>query len=178
LLSCGSLSFLLDPILTRFGLTIIVRYQDLVALAILALTYAWLAGQRRSQLPDETARFLVAALALVNLVFLAVSKKSFTGYLIFAMYPAEFIIVQRTLASRVWSLWTLALATAFNLLLSVEPTLWFRLGGNGMSLEEWIARGPRYAVMSFGLVDVLLLNCYVLLAWGSVRLLRPHAASM
>jgi hypothetical protein len=93
------------------------------------------------------------------------SKKSFTGYVIFAMYPIVLMVVSgvANLRARVGFL------LAFNGLLVTEPSLWFHLEGYRWPLRTWLAMGGGSAAVGFVSLDVALLACYVYLAWLSVR---------
>ncbi len=175
LFTCGNLPFIIEPILGLVGITI-APYYDMLAAAALCLTYVWLLRVSRTYSTADGAALLVLALAAVNVIFMLVSKKSFTGYLIFGIYPIELVIADYLLRSRDAFFRILILATVFNVLLCDEPTLWFRLGGDGISLGQWLAHGPRVAAYWFALVDVALLTCYGLLALAIVRLLRERGA--
>jgi hypothetical protein len=155
-ISPGNLPYLLGPLVGTRGMS---TYSLFDALALLALgaTTLWLYLHRAA--PGRWQRFF-AGLALTGLIFMMVSKKSFTAYAVFFMYP---LILAVTLgiwarASRV------ALLAAWNVLMATEG-LWFHLGGNGLSLQQWLrAPGSSLGPVIFIGYDLALLACYACLA--------------
>ncbi len=164
LISPGNLPYLLDPILGAAG-HLERAVDDGLALAALAAATAWLYLKSRSLAPRDRHTLLLAGLALTGLVFMVFSKKSFTGYLLFVMYPIVLTLVTNTTdaGGRVGFL------LFFNASLVAEPTLWFRLQGDNISLRAWFGTGSGATVVGFVLLDVALVACYVYLGWLSVR---------
>jgi hypothetical protein len=164
LITSGNLPYVLDPLLNATGAAK-KTICDAVLLAALATTTLWLFWRIRSLRPQQRASALPLALALTGVVFLLVSKKSYTGYAVFVMYPITVAlgVGLRSLRTRV------AFLLVFNALLATEPSLWFRLGGFRGTLQEWLDAGGGSAAMGFVLVDVALLACYAWVAWVSVR---------
>lgn len=163
LITSGNLPYVLDPLLSATGgwkKTIC----DGVLLAALAVTTLWIFSRARALAPQQRASMLPLAIALTGVVFLLVSKKSYTGYAVFVMYPiaVSLGIGMRSLRARVGFL------LAFNALLATEPSLWFHLGGFKGTLQGWLEAGGGSAAAGFVLVDVALLACYVWVAWVSV----------
>ena len=118
---------------------------------------------------------LLAGLALTGLVFMLLSKKSFTGYVVFVMYPIVLVLV-RGVANPAT---TVRFLLGFNVLLVIEPSLWFHLGGNHWHLRAWSTAAGAPVVTGFVLLDVALIACYVYLAWLSVRgVLRTEDGAM
>jgi hypothetical protein len=139
--------------------------DDGLALTALAVTTAWLYLKSRALSPQNRHTLLLTGLALTGLVFMLFSKKSFTGYLLFVMYPIVLALVANTTnpGTRVGFL------LIFNILLVAEPTLWFRLQGDNLTLRAWLAKGSGATVVGFVLLDAALVACYVYLGWLSVR---------
>ncbi len=142
--------------------------SDAVLLAVLGVTTLWLFVRIRTLTPQLRAAALPVALALTGVAFLLISKKSYTGYAVFVMYPivATLGIGLQSLRARVGFL------LIFNALLATEPSLWFHLGGFKGTLQQWLATGGGAAAAEFIPVDVALLACYVWVAWVSVGCIR------
>jgi hypothetical protein len=164
LISSGNLPYLLDLVL---GANIHTErlVVDALTLVALATTVGWLYLRTRGSKPGDRPRLLPAGLALTALVFMIFSKKSFTGYLIFVMYPVVATVVTGLKSPRARA----GLLTSFNALLVAEPSLWFHLNGFDRGLRAWFATGGGMAALGFVAVDLALLGCYVCLAWMSVR---------
>jgi hypothetical protein len=174
LITSGNLPYVLDPLLSATGAAK-KAICDVVLLAALGATTLWLFWRVRALTPRQRASTLPIALALTGVVFLLVSKKSYTGYAVFVMYPITVAlgVGLRSLRARV------GFMLAFNALLATEPSLWFRLGGFKGTLQEWLDTGGGSAALGFVLVDIALLACYVWVAWVSVRsLLRTTDGAM
>jgi hypothetical protein len=164
LISPGNLPYLLDLVLGGTGPLERIVF-DILAVTALALTIAWL-YIRASGLPARNRRtLLLAGLALTGLVFMVFSKKSFTGYVIFVLYPIVYVLVSRVAGSRT----RIGFLLVFNALLVAEPSLWFHLEGFHWPLRTWFKTVGGPVVTGFTLLDVALLSCYVYLAWLSVR---------
>lgn len=164
LISPGNLPYVLDLVLAPAG-SFERAIDDGLSLAVLAVATVWLYTQARRLAPERRPALLLAGLALTGLVFMLFSKKSFTGYILFVLYPVVLMLVRGLAEPRA----RMAFLLAFNALLVSEPSLWFYLGGNPFSLRAWLAHRSWGAVVGFELVDVALLACYVYLAWLSVR---------
>jgi hypothetical protein len=167
LTTSGNLPYVIDPLLSMAGPAKRLVF-DAVALAALAGTTLWIYWRVRNLSPRQRSTLLPIAIALTGLVFLLFSKKSYTGYVVFIMYP---IIV--ALGVGLPSLRTrVGFSIVFNALLATEPSLWFRLGGDSKTLQEWLKTGGGPAAVGFVLEDLALLACYIWLAWLSVRSIR------
>jgi hypothetical protein len=167
LISPGNLPYVLD--LAFSGADSLERLVlDGLTLVAFALTTLRLYLGARAISANARPRLLLAGLALTALVFMLFSKKSFTGYVIFALYPIVLMLVTGTADWRSRA----AFLAVFNLLLVVEPSLWFHLEGNSWTLRGWLAAGGGGKAVMFVLLDVALLTCYVYLAWLSVRGIR------
>jgi hypothetical protein len=164
LITSGNLPYVLDPLLSATG-GWKKAICDGVLLAALAVTTLWIFWRARALTPQQRASMLPLAIALTGVVFLLVSKKSYTGYAVFVMYPiaVSLGIGLRSLRARVGFL------LGFNALLATEPSLWFHLGGFKGTLQEWLEAGGGSMAAGFVLVDAALLACYVWVAWVSVR---------
>ena len=174
LISPGNLPYLLDPVLEFTGPFEHVMF-NILSVTALALATAWLYARARKLLPQERHKLLLAGLALTGLVFMLFSKKSFTGYVVFVMYPIV-LVLARGLANLST---TVRFLLGFNVLLVVEPSLWFHLGGNQWHLRAWSTAAGAPVVTGFVLLDVALIACYVYLAWLSVRgVLRTEDGAM
>jgi hypothetical protein len=108
-----------------------------------------------------------------------VSKKSFTGYVVFFLYPTLLVLTQGVTDWRA----RLAFALGFNLLLVVEPSLWFHFGGEGVPLSVWLHRSSATTTSIFIAIDLALVSCYALLAVIAGRCARipeddPHPVSL
>ncbi len=108
---------------------------------------------------------LMPALALLGLLFMIVSKKSFTGYALFSMYPAMLVLALGTRDTRR----RFGFFLVFNVLLAAEPSLWFHLLGDGRGLGVWLSESRRTTTYAFVLVDLALVVCYAYLAVLSAR---------
>jgi len=162
--SSGNLPYLLDLVLGANIRTERV-VVDLLTLTALAATVGWLYLRTRTSQPASRPRLLPAGLALTALVFMIFSKKSFTGYLIFVMYPVVATVVTGLANPRAKA----GFLMGFNALLVAEPSLWFHLNAFDRGLRAWFETGGGLAAAGFVGVDLTLLGCYVYLARLSVR---------
>ena len=163
-ISSGNLPYLLDLALGARAAS--ERYiLDALTLAALAVAIGWLFTSTRSVSPENRPRLLPAGLALVGLVLMLFSKKSYTGYVVFVMYPLVLMLVAGLANARA----RVGFLLAFNVLLVGEPSLWFHLDGFNRTLRTWLASGGGLAAIGFVCVDLALLACYVYLGWLSVR---------
>jgi hypothetical protein len=170
LISPGNLPYILDLVLHSTGS--LERFiEDGLTLGVLALTTAWFYMKTRGLPPRSRQTLLLAGLALTGLVFMLFSKKSFTGYMVFVMYPVILMLVVGVADWRARAGWLLV----FNALLAVEPSLWFYMKASAWSLRTWFAIGGGASAASFLLVDLALLACYVYLTWLSVRCVESMA---
>jgi hypothetical protein len=172
-ISPGNLPYLLDLALGRAG-TLERLVNDGLALAALATATVWLYVKAQRLSARDRPKLLLAGLALTGLVFMLFSKKSFTGYLLFVMYPVVLMLVAAPADSRA----RIGFLLVFNALLVAEPSLWFHLGGNGHTLRAWLEMAGGPAVAAFVLVDVALLACYGYLAWLSVTGVKITCATV
>jgi len=171
LITSGNLPYLLDPWLGLADAAKRVLF-DAALLGALGATTLWLFVRIRPLTTQQRAAALPAALALTGVVFLLMSKKSYTGYAVFVMYPIAAVL---GIGLRKWRA-RVGFLLAFNTLLATEPSLWFHLGGFDKTLHEWLATGGGSAATGFILVDVALLACYVWVAWVSVGCIRRTTA--
>ena len=164
LISSGNLPYLLDLVLGA-NLHTERLVVDALTLVALATTVGWLYLRTRGSKPGSRPRLLPAGLALTALVFMIFSKKSFTGYLIFVMYPVVATVVTGLANPRARA----SFLMSFNALLVAEPSLWFHLNGFDRGLRTWFEAGGGMTAVGFVGVDLTLLGCYVYLARLSVR---------
>lgn len=158
LISSGNLPYVLGLWIDEPG-TYLPRLFDVLAVGMLGGA-ALLIYKYARAVPDAArAGLLIPALALLGLTFMFFSKKSFTGYILFFLYPTLLVLVLSVRDLR----WCLALSAVFNLLLAVEPSVWFFLGGNGRPLDTWLDETPSLAVYAFVLLDLALIACYAYL---------------
>lgn len=170
LISPGNLPYLLDLFLANTGPVERLIYDGLT-LTALGATTVWLYVRARTMPAVSRQTLLLAGLALTGLVFMLFSKKSFTGYAIFVMYPIAFAVVTGIADLRARAgLWLV-----FNVLLVAEPSLWFHLEGYRWPLRKWLEMGDGSRAVAFALFDLVLLACYVYLAWLSARSVRQIA---
>ena len=172
LVSSGNLPYLLGPLLSSVGRADRSVIWDAVALVALATVTAWIYATCRTVSPAERPRLLMTALALTGFTFMLVSKKSYTSYAVFFMYPAIVSLVLETSTAAALA----GVLLAFNVLLVAEPSLWFHLGGNGRSLSEWLRGGDALRISGFVCVDLALVGCYLYLAAVSAACVRRTAA--
>lgn len=167
-LSSGNLPYLLDLFLGNFTSERLIL--DGLTATALAVALGWLYWQTRAVAAQDRPALLPAALLLVALTLMIFSKKSFTGYVMFVMYPLVLMLMSArpagSKAARVGFL------LAFNVLLVAEPSLWFRLNGFNGGLRDWLDSGPGAVIAAFVGLDLVLVGCYVYLAWLSVRSLQ------
>lgn len=171
LTSSGNLPYLMDLVPGIAG-PLERSIDDGLALTALGVTTAWLYLKSRTLSPENRHTLLLAGLALTGIVFMLFSKKSFTGYLLFVMYPLVLALVANTTNPNA----RVGFLLIFNILLVAEPTLWFRLGGDNLTLKTWLATGNAVTVVGFLALDVALVCCYVYLGWVSVRGVERIAA--
>ncbi|MEP7242649.1 MAG: hypothetical protein ABI885_03080 [Gammaproteobacteria bacterium] len=156
--SSGNLPYLLQPLVAGQG-ALVARVFDGFAILALGSAVLWL-FVRATRMPiSARPRMLMPALALVGLVFMLLSKKSFTGYALFFLYPAILTLVLSVRDRR----WLAAFVLLFNTLLAAEPSLWFHLG-NFHALSDWLATSPGAGLYGFLIVDLALVACYAYLA--------------
>jgi hypothetical protein len=164
LISPGNVPYLLNLALDSAGpLERVI--DDGLTLAALIVATVWLYMKARALGPRGRRTLVLAGLALTGLVFMLFSKKSFTGYVIFVMYPVVLMLVVGVGDWRARAGWLLA----FNTLLVAEPSLWFYMHAYDWSLRKWFAIGGGARAAGFVLVDLALLVCYMYLTWLSVR---------
>ncbi len=172
LLSSGNLPYLLDPLLNRLGAGDRSIIDDIATLGALAAVTVWIYARSRSLPAEQSSLLLMSALALTGVVFMLVSKKSYTSYAVFFMYPAIVTLALRISNTSACA----AFLLVFNVLLVAEPSLWFHLGGNGRRLSEWLQGGNALRIGGFVCVDLALVGCYVYLAAVSAASVRRTAA--
>jgi hypothetical protein len=167
LISSGNLPYLLAPVAALSGAPqqLALRVFDGGTVAALSLTLAWIYWRTRALSASRRPLAVFAALALVQIVFLLVSKKSYTGYAAFALYPITAVAAGAFARPGLLVGFLLLL----NALLAIEPTLWFHLHGNGLSLDEWIRRSSLARAGSFVMLDLTLLGCYALTGRQAVQ---------
>jgi hypothetical protein len=171
LTSSANLPYMLEPLLghdSHFA----YRLFDGLALLALAATTAWLYLKARQAPAPQRLNLLLPGLALTELVFMLVSKKSFPGYILFCMYPVMLVMVIGIpdYFRRV------AFFSLFNVLLALESSLWFYLGGDNKMLSAWLQEsgfGP--GIQFFLAVDLTLIACYAYLAWVAAAWLRVRS---
>jgi hypothetical protein len=164
LISSGNLPYLLEPLIPLERRRLLLIFDCSAAIA-LAITFGLLCTRSWNQHPSERVRLLLPHLAFITLVFLLLSKKSFTGYAVFCMYPIGLVIALSTIRQR----GKILLLTGFNFLLAIEPSVWFHLRGNGLSLSEWQLDSSPFAISVFVSLDVCLVILYSVLAYMSYR---------
>jgi hypothetical protein len=168
LISSGNVPYLLEPL---FGLdgVLVYRLSDVLGLLALGAFVGWLYLRSRQTTRAERVTLLLPALALMQVIFMLVSKKSFPGYILFAMYPLMLVTVVAVPGNlrRVLFFWV------FNTLLALESSLCFYLGGDNKPLSGWVReRGFDLPLEAFLAVDIILIACYAYLAWVAVECLR------
>lgn len=169
--SSANLPYILEPLLGGDS-HLAYRLFDGLALLALGATMGWLYFKVRPAPAPRRLDLLLPGLALTQLVFMLVSKKSFPGYILFCMYPVMLVLVigVRDHYRRV------ALFCVFNLLLVSESSLWFELGGDSKALSVWLRESGFGAQVQFFLaVDLALITCYAYLAWTALGWLRARA---
>jgi hypothetical protein len=149
------------------------RLFDLLTLVTMAAVTLWIFFHCRRMGPASRAALLLPGLALTELTFMLFSKKSFPGYILFCMYPLMRVLVQGV-SSRPRRE---ALFVAFNLLLAVESSLWFYLGGDNLPLDQWLRTPHGIGVDLFLAVDLLIMTCYAFLFWSAFGWIRKQALS-
>lgn len=175
LVTSGNLPYLLEPLV---GAAEPLRNRIFDALALLALlgSIAWLYVRARSLPVRDRPQLVSACIALTGVVFMLVSKKSFAYYSVFFMYPAILMVV-RGMPGRAGRI---AFLLLFNVLVSAEASLWFHLkafGAADVSLSAWLQATDRRTAFGMLLVDVVLIACYVWLAYLTVRCVRQGVVS-
>jgi hypothetical protein len=170
-ISPGNLPYLLEPLLPAGVIGANGLFGGITGVVLGAVLW-WLLSRAWCLSAGDRAPLLAPSLALVTLVFMLVSRKSFTGYVLFCMYPIDFVIAGSVpTASRRAIMMTVA-----NLLFAIEPSVWFHLHGDGVALSAWMARAPGARTTAFVALDLALLACYGLLAWLSLQVLRRQFA--
>ena len=165
--SGGNLPYLF----TLFGLelkdpttAVLVNGLALAALVFVFLV-AWSRGAHREP------RNVIHLLAVVFLVFMLFSKKSFSNYLGIAAFP-----LFASLAMRPVGLGTIAFCGVFGVVTTLDPSLQFRFFTPGRELlylsALWDPAGPRVEFskgMAFLATEILLISCYGFLLVRSWR---------
>jgi hypothetical protein len=164
LLTSGNLPYLLAPLLQTVGLTSPLLLNG-AALGILLIANLWFFTRVAQLAAMRRPTLVFAGLALLGSLFMLVSKKSYTGYAVFFMYPATLMLLSGLRRPRT----SLYFLFVFNTLLVIEPTLWFRFGGNGRTLLEWIPELGLFPASAFLASEVALLGCYLFLVILSIR---------
>ena len=174
LISSGNLPYLLGPVTLLGGASrqLVLRLFDGATIAALSIVAAWIYWRTRALPPLRRPPTLFAAIGLVAAVFLIASKKSFTGYAIFALYPMITVAVGAFARTGVLVGFLLVL----NVLLAVEPSVWFYLHGEGLGLDEWMRRSGLARVGPLVVLDLALIACYLLIARQSLRALARVTA--
>lgn len=172
LISSGNLPYLLAPLVERLGASA-PRLFDGIALLLLGSAVVWLLVKAWKLPPESRLRWLMPALTLIGVTFMLFSKKSFTGYALFFLYPAMLVLAQSIQRAH----WRTAFVLAFNVLLAAEPSAWFYLGGDGRGLGAWLATGHATALYAFVLVDIALIACYAYVAVLSFFRIASQSAS-
>jgi hypothetical protein len=169
-ISSGNIPYLLDLVLAGGGSAERFIVDGLTLLA-LGVTLCWLFLRTRTVSASQRPKLLPAGLALIGLVLMLFSKKSFTGYIVFVLYPVMLMLIAGLSRPRA----RVGFLIGFNMLLVAEPSLWFHLNGWSSGLRSWLTGGGGMSAAGFACVDVVLLGCYVYLAWLSARWLRSTA---
>jgi hypothetical protein len=168
LTSSANLPYMLEPLLGRDS-HFAYRLFDGLALLALAATTAWLYLKVRQAPAPQRLSLLLPGLALTELLFMLVSKKSFPGYILFCMYPVMLVMV----IGIPDYLRRVAFFSVFNVLLALESSLWFYLGGDNKALSAWLQEsGFGVGIQFFLAVDLTLIACYAYLAWVAIGWLR------
>jgi hypothetical protein len=160
--SSGNLPYLLS----LFGLdsTSVPNRAIVNGLGLAALCGSFLVILARCGPPSgaHASTILLSAVPLV--VTLIVSRKSFTTYLVIALFPVC-LAVARHHARRSWLAFFYALMT----LAAIEPSLWFRWLGEGDLGLLWAAALPagvdRVNVAVFAVLETMLVAGYVVILW-------------
>jgi hypothetical protein len=163
-ISSGNIPYLLDLVLGGSGGAERFIVDGLTLLA-LGAALGWLFLRTRTVSASKRPMLLPAGLALTGLILMLFSKKSFTGYVVFVMYPIVLMLIAGVARPRA----RVGFLIGFNALLVAEPSLWFHLNGWSGGLRSWLAAGGGTSAAGFVCVDLVLLACYVYLAWLSVR---------
>jgi hypothetical protein len=171
LISSGNLPYLLEPLLRAWGGSDFHLF-DVLALGLLAGAVLWLYSRSRILQARQRPLLLFSALALVGVIFMFASKKSYTGYAVFFMYPAIIVLIRGVTTQRAVG----SFLMIFNALLAAEPGLWFHFRGNGLALEKWLPQVDRIAAGTFLLIETALLACYLYLAYLSLLSVRRTVA--
>ncbi len=163
----GNLAYLLEPLLPAAAAS---NHHVVDAVALLALggSAVWLFIRALPLPAAQRPRLLLPGLVLLGIVFMLFSKKSYTGYAVFFLYPATSVLVSGVRSLRGGC----AFFLLFNVLLVSEPSLWFQMGGYGRALSSWLKSAADRAPDEFVLLDACLIACYVFIAWLSVQCLR------
>lgn len=170
LITSGNLPYLVEPLLHEAGQQHYWIFDAATALILLG-TLGWFYWTAQRIAREQRRGLLFAGIALVGIVFMLVSKKSYTGYAVFFMYPAILVLVRGSPA-----IVSTGFLLIFNVLLVAEPSVWFHLGGDGRTLDDWLPRVSRLAAGVFVAIEVALLTCYGYLAYLSAVCARRTVA--
>ena len=108
------------------------------------------------------AERLIGATAFIFIVLMLASKKSYANYLSFAYYPLLFVLYRHLRGRAFW-----VMSLVFAAVSSMQASLWFARGGNGLSLSEWIAQSGLVAALPTIGVEAILIAIYVaILIWS------------
>ncbi|HEX2676157.1 MAG TPA: glycosyltransferase family 87 protein [Polyangiales bacterium] len=135
-----------------------------VAILLASLGAVWLWVLRRMQRAQ-----LCHVLTLVGLIFMLVSRKSYTQYVVLFLVPLCFVVV-----SELRGALRPALFALFSGFLTLEPSLWFKW------YERRMTFGPPFAnagAWAFALGELVVVGGYVWLAWLALRGMRASATA-
>jgi hypothetical protein len=114
---------------------------------------------RLRALPRDNIDVVLCGLALLMILMLIVSKKSYANYLCFAYFPIVFVLYRYLPRAWYWGVFIV-----FSVAATISPSLWFANGGQQLSLHDWIAQDGWRAALPTVVVDWVLIPIYFLIA--------------
>lgn len=168
--SSGNLPYLLTVFGINWDLPVVKQVFNAIGAAVLGAVFLAAAARYRPLGPQRG----VVLMALVLLITLVVSKKSFAGYLVTAFYPLAVVAVLRGAGTR-----AIVMFAAFGIVATLESSLMFRWMMEHDLRVLWYGQLPegmtRARVLVFTVCEVALLGYYVAYACQAWRALSHNA---
>jgi hypothetical protein len=153
----GNLPFLTGLLGLNAASAMTRRVFDLFTLASLAIVFLIHVYRRHNPKPE----WVIYLCTLIGLTFMLASKKSYSNYLVLFYFPFCISVASTGLS--------VGLFGVFNLLATLEPSLYFRwilassnTGVPSLAFISEVHRRPFYVTAAFLVVDLCLIGLYVL----------------
>jgi hypothetical protein len=138
-------------------------------LLVAGLGGIWLVAQRKH---SRDGRLVIYLYAAVLLIFLVLSRKSYTSYAMLGYFPLCALAVART--PRKWAVLGFG---ALGSLMTIEPSVWFRWFAAEPSLAALAATAAPERLVAFVALDVAIVLGYLLLLYRALALVLASEPS-